>query len=100
MRSRLIEVDDVFLEHVAEVLFPEDQDVIEAFASDAPDQPLADRVGPRRLHGGSQYLNPAARGNGGEVWTVLGIVVTNEILRRRTERRGLAQVLGNPGIGW
>ena len=36
MRSRLIEVDHGLLEHVAQVRFPKDQQVIEAFAAHAP----------------------------------------------------------------
>ena len=44
MWSCLIEVDNVLLEHVAQVPFPEDQQVIEAFAAQAPYQPLADRI--------------------------------------------------------
>ena len=49
MRSRLVEVGHVRLEYPTKVLFTADEHVIEAFATDAAHQSLADRVRTRGL---------------------------------------------------
>ena len=48
VRSRIVEVGDVLSQARAHLLLGEDEDVVEVFAADAPDESLAERVGLRR----------------------------------------------------
>ena len=47
MRSGGVVVGDVLTQHLAEMPFPEHEDVVEALAADGPDGPLHDGVGLR-----------------------------------------------------
>ncbi len=100
MRSRLVEVDDILFEHPAEVGFAQNEDVIQAFAAHAPQQPFADRVRARCLDRRSQHLNPRSDRDGIEMRTVFGVVVTNQVLGCFPEGCRLAQLLGNPFVSW
>ena len=70
--------------------------MVEAFSTDAAQQPLANRVRPRRLDRRSEHLGPASENDGLEVRTVFRIVVTNEILGRLAEGHRLPQLLRDP----
>ncbi len=50
MRSRMIEVLDVFVQDAPQVGLAHEQDVVQALAAQAADQPLADGVRVRRTH--------------------------------------------------
>ena len=79
MRSRVIEVGYVCLEHGVEVCYAQNEHVIQAFASYAPHQSLAHRIRPGRLDRRSEHLNSSSGSDNSEVRTVLRIVVTNQI---------------------
>src|SRR5690242_9254695 len=48
VRPRPVEVRDVLAQHVGEVALPEDEQMIEAFAAHAAQEPLAGGIGLRR----------------------------------------------------
>jgi transposase InsO family protein len=93
VRSRRIEVLDVLREDASEVPLAEDQHVVSAFASDAPEEALADAVGARRPDRRPDHLDAPRRSDPGEGRTVLGVVVPDQEPRPRSLRRRLAELL-------
>jgi hypothetical protein len=77
VRPRPIKIRNVVHEDAAQVLLVQDQQVIQTFAPDAPQESFARRIGPWSLDRRAQHLNPASCRDGVEVWTVLRVVVTN-----------------------
>ena len=80
MRSRAIDVHHIHFESSVEVSFAHDEDVVEAFAPDTAEQSFADRVRAWCLDGRSEDLDPGSDCDSLEVWAVLRIVVTIQIL--------------------
>ena len=99
VRSRCIEVGAVRAQDMEQLTLMENEEVIEAFAPDATQKPLADGVRARCPDGRAQHLDPAARRDTGELRTEFGIVVTDQEARRHPKRRGLTQLLGDPRVG-
>ena len=81
MRSRPIEVLDILLQNVMQMLFTKNEDVIDALTPYAPQQPLTDRIGARRLDWRSEHLDACSDGDGFEMRTVLRIVVADQVRR-------------------
>ena len=100
MRPRAIEIPHVLLEDMSQVPFAHEQDVIEAFTTNAAQQSFADGVRAWCPYRRPEHLDPAPDRNSLKVVTVLGIVVANEILRPSAERRCLPQLLSDPVVGW
>ena len=104
MRMRPIEVPHVLLEDTPQVLFAQEQNMIEAFTTNAAQQPVANGVRPGCPHRRSEHLDPAPKRHSLEVMTILRIVVANEILRPCAEGRCLTQrvpgVAEQPVVGW
>ncbi len=98
MRARAIEVQHVLREDTPQVRLTHDHEVIQAVASDAAQQPLADRVRSRCLDRCSEDLDAVAGGSGIEKGTVRGISIAHEVRRRLTEGRCLAQLLRDPSV--
>jgi|tagenome__1003787_1003787.scaffolds.fasta_scaffold19747854_2 hypothetical protein len=83
---------------VPQVGLAEDQDVIQALAPDAAAEPLADGVLPGRAVGRAQFHDAGPRSESGEGRPKLAIVVADEVFGMLPEGRGLAQLLGDPGV--
>ena len=79
MWSGSVEVPHILAKHPTPVTLVQDNEVIKALAAKAPDKPLADRMGPRRLEGGAEHLNPAPYRHPGERRAEFRVVVANEI---------------------
>ena len=77
----------------------EDEQVVQAFPAHAAQKPLARRIGPRRADRRAQVLDPARGDRLIELLPVLGVVVADQVAGALAERRGLAQLLGHPGVG-
>ena len=95
-----IEVDlDVRLQNATQLSLAEYEHVVEALSAHRIKKAFADGVqiwGARRdLHN----LDLSALGHGGEPLPELVIVVSDEVLRSVTVRRGLPELLGRPGVG-
>ena len=82
-----VEVRDVLLEDPPQMGFAQDQDMVEAFAANTPQQPLADGVRAWCLDRRAQHLDSAAHRDGIEVRTIFRIVVANQVLRRDAKER-------------
>jgi hypothetical protein len=78
--------------------FARDEDVLEAFTTDAPQQSLADRVCSRGLARRAQHLNATSRRDSLEVPAVPRIIVMDQILRRLPKWRRFPQLPRNPRI--
>src|SRR5258708_34681461 len=94
--SRLIEILRIGMKHTMQLLFIENEEVIEALSPNTPQKAFADRIGSWRLIGCFQYLDAARCCNASETGSKLAIVITDEILRSFDIRSRLPQLLVGP----
>ena len=87
------------MKHALELLLLKDQQVVQAFLSDAPHEALADRIGSWGMTRRFQYLDAAGCGHARETGSKFAIVISNEIFRCLPIWSGFSQVLGHPVIG-
>jgi hypothetical protein len=80
MRSDLIEVLHIGLKDTIQLLLLEDEKMIEAFSSHAPQKPFTDGIGSRSMVGRFDHLNAAGCGHASETRSKLAITITNEIV--------------------
>ncbi len=99
MRPCTIEVGDIPIEHALELLLVEDQEVVEAFLSDTPQEAFADRIGSGSVRGGVEKLNRTCCRHTSEARPKFAVVITNQILRSLPKRGGFSKLLCHPGIG-
>ena len=99
VRPRVVEVGDILAEHAREVALAEDEQVVQALTAHAAQEPLAGRIRARRAIGCAQDLTAAGRRDTRESGPELAVVVTDQVARALAERGGLAQLLGDSGIG-
>ena len=99
VRSAPVEMSHPVGLHSAEVALAKDQDVIEAFAAEAAEEPLTDRVQVRRRRRDGDHIDTRGDGAVGEAAPELAIVIPNQESRGRIVRRGLSELLGDPGVG-
>ena len=81
---------------MAQVVLPEEQQVIEALPPHAPQEALGNRVGAWRADGRARDGDIARRGHLREARAILAVVVANEELGPSPIRRRLAQLLRRP----
>src|SRR3954468_23235141 len=86
--SRMNEILDVFVQDAPQVGLAHEQDVIQAFATQAADQPLTGSVRTRRADRRSEQGAPGSRDDRVEARAEFRIIVTDKTLRPRTEARG------------
>ena len=98
MGTDVIEVVNVFTHQSLQVALTENDDVIEALASDTADEALTDGIGFRRTHRCLEDINVA--GNSREMWTKLIIMVSDQESWSFLKRSSIAPLLSNPGIAW
>jgi len=96
---RRVEVCAVRPEHAAQLTLVQDEQVVEARAPDAAEEPLADGIGARGPHGRAQHLDAAPSRDARELRAKRGVVVTDQEARPRAEGRRLTQVLCDPRVG-
>ena len=99
MRPGFVTARRIRPEHAPQLFFVQDEEVVEAHAPNAADKPLADGVRVGCSNGRAQHLDAAPRRDTGERRPIPGVVVADRDARRPTERRGLAHLLGDPGVG-
>ena len=74
MRSGLVDVRDVLLEHATEVLLVEYQQVIKTIAAHAPEQVFTNRVRPWCHNRRTEHLNPGSHRTRFEVRAVFRVI--------------------------
>ena len=99
MRSSPIEVGDIAIEHALELFLLNNQQMIQAFLSDAPGEALADRIGSWSVIRRFENLDTTSPCHPSKAGPKFAVVITNQVLWCLTIRGGFSQLLGYPGIG-
>ena len=99
MRSCLVEVGHIRIEHAVELPLMQDQQVVQTFLPHTAQEAFADRIGSWRMIRCFEYLDATCCRHTSKARPKFAIVITNQILRRLPIRGGFSQLLGHPGIG-
>ena len=99
MRSSMVEVCHILIEHALELPLVKDQDMIKAFLSHTSQEAFADRIGSWRMIRRFENLNRTRCRHASKARPKFAIVITNQILRRLPIRGSFSEVLRDPGIG-
>jgi hypothetical protein len=99
VRAGVIEVGDVFLDDAMKMALAEDEEVVEAFSAETPQESLADGVGLWRPDWRPQDFDMRLLSDPVEGGPVLGVIVTNEESRRFPQWCSIAELLCDPWIG-
>src|SRR2546425_1963614 len=99
MRARRVVVGEVPAQQASEMPFVEDDDVIEAFSSNRPDDALGEGILPGRAWGDEDLVDPHALHPPREHVAVDGVAITEQVLGRGLFREGLDKLLGGPSGG-
>ena len=96
----LVEVGHIRIEDVLELLLLKDQQMVEAFLSDTPQEALADGIDSGCMNRRFEYLDCTSGRHAGKARPVFVIVITNQILGCLSIRGRFSQLLPDPRIGW
>ncbi len=99
MRPCLVEVRDVRIEHALELLLLKDQQVVEAFLPDAPQEAFTDSIGSRCMIRCFENLDVTCPRHSRKARPKFGIVIPNQVLWRLSIGSRFPELLGYPGIG-
>ncbi len=99
MRSSPIEVGDIAIEHALELFLLNNQQMIQAFLSDAPQETLADGIGAFRVIRRFENLDTTCPRYPSKAESKFAVVIPNQVLWCLTIRGGFSQLLGYLGIG-
>ena len=80
MRSSMVEVCHILIEHALELPLVKDQDMIKAFLSHTPQEAFADRIGSWCMIGRFENLNRTRCHHASKARPKFAIVITNQIL--------------------
>ncbi len=78
MRSCLVEVDHIRMEHAVELLLMEDEQMIEALTSHTAQEALTDRIGARGLIGGFENLDVTRSSQPRETHPKFAIIIPDD----------------------
>ena len=81
------------------LLLVEDQQMVEAFLSDAPQEALADHIGSWCMNRRLKYLNRTGGRHTSKARPKFAIVITNQVLGCLSIGCCFSQLLRHPGIG-
>ena len=76
MGSCLVEVGDIASEHALELLFMQNQQVVQTFLSDTPQETLTDRIGSWRMIGGFENLDVTCPRHTSKAGSKFAVVIT------------------------
>ena len=99
MRSSVVEVCHIPIEHALELPLVIDQDMIKAFLSHTPQEAFADRIGSGSVIRGFKNLDGTRLCNPCETQPKLAIIIPDEVLRPRAIAGGFPKLLCRPSIG-
>ena len=99
MGSCPIEVGDIGIEHALELLLIQDQQVVQAFLSDAPQKAFANGIGSGSVTRGLEKLDATGRCHSAETGSILAVVITDQILGCLPIRGRFPELLRYPGVG-
>ena len=99
MRSCLVEVCHILIEHALKLLLVKDQEVVKAFLSHTPQEAFADRIGSWRMYGRFENLISTRCRYPSKTWSKFAIVIAYQILRCLSKWCGFSELLRHPRIG-
>ena len=99
MGSCSVEVPYIVIEHALELLLAEDEEMVQAFLSDTPQEAFADGIGSWCMNRRFEDLDRARFRHTSKARPKLALIITNQILRCLPIRRGFSKLLRHPGIG-
>ena len=99
MGSCLVEVNHIRLEVTLKLLLLQNQQMIQAFLSDAPQETLTDGIGSWRVNRRFEQLDTARFRHSSKARPKFAVVITDQILRCWPIRSRLSQLLRDPRIG-
>ena len=100
MRSSPIEVGDIAIEHALELFLMQDQQVVQAFLSDAPQKAFANGIGSWRMNRRFEQLDATGHRHSAETGSILAVVITDQILGGLSIGGGFSKLLCHPSISW
>jgi hypothetical protein len=77
----------------------QDEEMVQTFPSHRTDESFTDGIRSRGFEGGFDLLGSAGSGHGRKLFTILLVIVANEILGTFSLRCGFPKLLSHPGIG-
>jgi len=98
MRLCLVEVGHIGIEDALELLLLKNQQMVEAFLSDAPQKAFADRIGSGSMNRRFENLDATCPRHPSKALPEFAIVITYQILGCEPIRGRFSQLLGHPGI--
>jgi hypothetical protein len=98
MRSCLVEVRHIGIEHALELLLLKDQQVIQTFLPHTPQEALADGIGSGSVIRSFEKLDATCRRHPDETGSKLAIIIMNQVLGCVPIRSRFSEVLRHPGI--
>jgi len=99
MRSCLVEVVHIFIEHALELFLMEDEQMIEALTSHTAEESLTNGIGSRGVIGCFENLNVTCSSKPSETHPKLAIVIADEVLRSCPKGCGFSKLLRGPRVG-
>jgi hypothetical protein len=98
LRPCLVKVPHIRLKDTLKLLLLQDQQLVQAFLSDAPQEALADGIGAFRMNRRFEDLDRARFRHTSKARSKLAVVLTNQVLGCEPLRGRFSQVLRYPGI--
>ena len=98
MRSCLVEVPHIRIEDTLELPLMKDQQMVQAFLSDASQEALADGIGSWGMNRRFEDLDRARFRHTSKARSKLAVVITNQVLGCEPIRGRFSQLLRHPGI--
>ncbi len=99
MRSCLVEVGHIGIEHALELLLLQDQQVVQALLSYTPQETLTDGIGSGSVNWRFEKLDATGLRHSAETGSKLAVVITDQILGCLPIGGGFPEMLRPPGIG-
>ena len=78
----------------------QDEEVVQTFPSHRTDESFTDGIRSWGFEGGFNLLGSAGSGHGRKLFTILLVIVANEILGMLAPGCGFPKLLSRPGISW
>ncbi len=96
MWARPVVVVEVVLKNCLQVSFVDDDNLVQIFPADCPDQSFDVRILPRRVRGGRTFFDTAGSYAPGKLGPVEAIAVAQHVLWRRHKRKRVDDLLPGP----
>ena len=95
-----MKIRDILADDAVEMPLTQDENMIQAFASHTPNEPLADRISLGCLHRGHEHVNLPVLGHSGEASSILLVIVSDQKAWTLGIGRGFPDLLCDPNITW